>query len=420
MSSGKALLRLKTLEPGLYLVAGEAGAGKSALLDFFARGLAYYQQKHRHCPAPWRAKGGPGELLKELLPRRKHWVILAEGAEPELWAELARDHPVFLGVASDELEVAEPLGVAGKIVLPALKPHEARVYLFQLGKRLKRIYQKQDPRRRPSWARAYLAPDAEIEAWAEQAARAFGEEPLKGLSVPLVLGLWAEAFPPGEEPPKSLLALAAEVVSSLAEHAGKEVPEEAAKRLALLRPRPWVSERVLARLGLLEDVLTLVEIGIARRYCPDCFGFAHPLFAGYYLAKAGERPRLEDDLYAWLFYLESLPEAERLQALMELPCQKALPLARKLGVVLGKLYQRLCRDVLSQKEGKLALALDPSTPYEVLEELAKDPLLRWAVAANPGAPPELLEWIRERTAKDDYFVRQGLELLIARQLANRH
>jgi len=380
ISSGRALLRLRRLEPGLYLLAGEAGVGKSALLDFFARGLGFYHLKHRACPAPWRVEGAPDAAWEGVWRWRTRWVVLAEGVDPELWRAWAREFPVVVAVASDELEVAEPPELRGKLHLPAFRREEARSFLYRLAGRLRRRYRGLPPRRRPSWVGAYWGLGLEeLRAWADEAARVLDAEPFSGLAVPLLLRLWAEAFPPGWPAPRGLGELAGAVVAALAEHAGVELDEEAALALARLRPRPWVRERDLRREGIWEGVLELVRIGIARRYCPDCFGFAHPLFFGYFLARA-ETPRVEDGTYPWLFF-----------------------------------YRRLCREELERGEGRLALALDPDTPYEVLEELAKDPLLRWAVAANPGAPRELLAWIEEQAREADPFTREGLRRLAGRR-----
>jgi len=418
LSSGEALLRLRNLPPGLYLVLGEAGVGKSAFLDYLARGLGYYHHKHRHCPAPWRTEGPPDDAWQKTAPWRRRWVVLGESSDPAAWQEAAREHPVLIALASDQGELQDPPGLRFKIHLPALKPPEAEAFLYHLARQIERRYRKLPPRQRPTWARAYLqAPDA-FKPWAQEAAERLRSPVFSGLSVPLFLKLWAETFPPGQSAPQGLRPLTQAMLQALAEHAGLTLPLEAAKAFARLRPRPWIAEQVLKEAGLIEDVLRLTKIGVARRYCPDCYGFSHPLFAGYFLAEA-EPPTSEDDLFAWIFYLEPLPREKQTQALLKLPCRKALWLARRLDLVLGDLYKRLCRETLSADEGRLALALDPETPYEVLEELAQDPLLRWAVAANPGAPRELLEWIREQTAHENAFTRRGLARLVERRLADR-
>lgn len=415
LSSGEALLRLRNLPPGLYLVLGEAGVGKSAFLDYLARGLGYYHHKHRHCPAPWRTEGPPNDAWRKAEPWRRRWVVLTENSDPTVWQEVAREHPVLLAVPSDQGELQDPPGLRSKIHLPALKPPEAERFLYYLARQIERRYRKLPPRQRPTWARAYLqAPDA-FKPWASEIAERLRSPVFSGLSMPLFLKLWAQTFPPGQSAPRGLRPLTQAILQALAAHAGVSLPLEAAKAFAQLRPRPWVAERVLKEVGLLEDVLRLTEIGVARRYCPDCYGFSHPLFTGYFLAEA-EPPALEDDLFTWLFYLEPLPREEQAKELLRLPCRKALALARRLELVLGDLHKRLCRETLSTNEGRLALALDPETPYEVLEELAQDPLLRWAVAANPEAPRELLEWILEQAKNEDSLIKEGLRKLIQARL----
>ena len=415
LASGQALLRLRNLPPGLYLVLGEAGVGKSAFLDYLARGLGYYHHKHRHCPAPWRTEGPPDDVWREAEPWRRRWVVLTEGSDAAAWQEVAREHPVLLAVSSDQGELQDPPGLRSKIHLPALKLSEAERFLYQLARQIHRHYQALPPRRRPTWARAYLQDPDSFKPWATEVAKRLQSPAFARLSVPLFLKLWAQTFPPGQSAPPGLRPLTQAMLQALAEHAGLHPPLEAAKAFARLRPRPWIAERVLKDAGLLEDVLRLLKIGVARRYCPDCYGFSHPLFAGYFLAEA-ESPTPEDDVFAWLFYLEPLPREEQAKALLRLPCRKALLLARRLELVLGDLYKRLCRETLSTGEGRLALALGPETPYEVLEELAQDPLLRWAVAANPGAPRELLEWIFDQAIEaENPFVKDGLTRFIRKR-----
>ena len=89
---------------------------------------------------------------------------------------------------------------------------------------------------------------------------------------------------------------------------------------------------------------------------------------------------------------------------------KALRVLGRLGGMLDELLERLCPEAERTDFDRVAAALDPAMPYEVLERVAQDPLLRWAVAANPGAPPELLRWIYEQAQDPNTppLVREGL------------
>ena len=407
IASGRALLYARSAVPGLYLVVGEAGAGKSAFLDYLVRGLAFYQQMHRHCPAPCRAQGPPDADWVAAEPYRRRWVVLAEGGDPADWAEISRRHPVFLSLPPDRSEVEDPPNLRLHVHLPPLSRRETRAFLYRAARAIRRRVRALPPRQRPAWTRAYLGPDEALREWAEASARRLSQPPLAGLSLPLFLWNWAEAYPPGRPPPTRLGKVVAGMVDALVEHAGGGIDPEAARALAALLGRGWASEERLREAGLLAAARELERAGLARRFCPDCWGFSHPLFAAYF--RGADRPPEEpSDFDAWLLYLEALPEARRRRVLLELEGRLALRLAGRLGLVLDELFERVCRDLGARPDDRVALAADPWTPYEVLERLAQDRLLRWVVAANPGAPRELLLWIAEQAAGEPEPVREGI------------
>ncbi len=406
--SGAAFLRARAAEPGLYLVVGEAGSGRSALLRFFARGFAARQLKHRHCPAPWWA-AEPGAWPEGL---RTRWVVLAEGGEPEAWAEVARRHPVFLAASPEAAELGREAGVRGFLHLVPLARAEAERFLRALARGVRQRVLALPPRRRPRWAEAFVRPDEALFAWAHKAAARLAGPGFWPLAQPLFLWYWAEAAPPGHPGFDRPSALVRGVLEALAEHTGGAVDAQTARALARLRPRPAVPEARLREEGIFDGVKALARAGLVRRFCPDCWGFVHPVFAAYFLAQA-EAPGLQDSELAWAFYLEALPQAQAAEALQRL-CQrdplKALRVLGRLGPMLDGLLERLCPEVERQPFDRVAAALDPGMPYEVLERFAQDPLLRWAVAANPGAPPELLRWIHEQAQdpRTPPLVREGL------------
>jgi len=408
ISSGTAFLRARGAAPGLYLVVGEAGSGRSALLRFFARGFAVRQLKHRHCPAPWWAKE-PGDWPGALRPR---WVVLAEGGEPEAWAEKARHHPVFLAVAPETAELMHERRVQSFLHLVPLARREARRFLLALAAGVRRRTRALPPRQRPRWAESFLGNVDENRAWAEEVAARITGPGFQGLAQPLFLWHWARVAPPGTPGFERPSAFLAAVLEALQTHTGQPLDLDAARALARLRPRPAVPEAVLKATGLLEGVKALARAGVARRFCPDCWGFVHPAFAAYFLAQV-ERPTSKDPDLAWAFYLERLPREEAGHALFELAQNdllKTLRVLGRLGRMLDELLERLCPEGRRTDFDRVAAALDPGMPYEVLERFAQDPLLRWAVAANPGAPPELLRWIYEQALNPETppRVREGL------------
>ncbi len=408
LTSGAAFLRARATEPGLYLVVGEVGSGRSALLRFFARGFAVRQLKHRHCPAPrWATRP---ETWPESL--RTRWVVLSESGEPEAWAEIARRHPVFLAVTPETAELARETGVAGLLHLVPFARREARKFLWGLAGGVRRRVRALPPRQQPRWAQHFLRDDDEIRAWAEETALQITGPGFHGLAQPLFLWHWARVAPPGtpgfDRPSRFLEA----VLEALIAHVGGETNLEAARALARLRPAPAVTEAQLKAEGLLEDAKALAQVGLVRRFCPDCWGFVHPAFAAYFLAQA-EPPSPEDSELAWAFYLERLPRRRAEEALLTLFSQnpiKALRVLGRLESILDGLLDRLCPQAERLAFDRITAALDPGMPYEILEHFAQDPLLRWAVAANPGTPPELLRWIYEsvQDPRTPPLVREGL------------
>ena len=408
LASGAAFLKAQAAEPGLYLVVGEVGSGRSALLRFFARGFAVRQLKHRHCPAPrWatRPESWPENL-------RTRWVILSESGEPEAWADTARRHPIFLAVTPETAELTREAGVTGFLHLVPLARREARGFLLRLAGGVRRRVRALPPRQQPRWAQLFLRDDDEIQAWAEETAHRITGPGFQGLAQPIFLWHWAQVSPPGtpgfDRPSRFLEA----VLEALISHAGGEANLEAARALARLRPAPAVSEAELKAKGLLEGVKALAKAGLVRRFCPDCWGFVHPAFAAYFLAQT-EPPSPGDPELAWAFYLERLPRPRAEEALLALFSQnpvKALRVLGRLEFMLDKLLDRLCPQAERLAFDRIAAALDPGMPYEILERFAQDPLLRWAVAANPGAPLELLRWIYESTRdpRTPPLVREGL------------